>query len=509
MRRNLTHGCRSYAYAMHGRVARNIVVNVTTAGAMLLASVVSVPVILDDVGLAGYGVWTVALTITLYLTVADAGIGPAVQRFVAVARGADDVPAVLRVLWSTWCLYALAGLALVALAWIAAPWLVDLFDVPDRLSDDAEAMFRLIGPIALLGLLQSSVGSAQQGLERFVAFSVATAAGSVAFLAAIVVLLGLGEGLRGLAYAALVQHGTMLALRTWSLRDVVLSGRPALVDRAEARTLARFAGQLQVSVLATVVNNQTDKVVVGLVASPSTLGQVGIAAQLAEAGRLVTGAALSPITSRLSQAFGGRDEALDVVAARLNRLWTIGVAGGTIIGAVAIYPLIEGWLGGGHGDAALFGTFLVLAFGLNMTIGASAAYLRAVGRPALEARYNGLVIVLNVVMTVALGLVGGAVGVVAATLVAYTLGTAWFYARLPREVPWLGRYDVGQMARTGALAAVAGGLALAWGLLMNLLLPVGVSLAFVAAGAALAFVAYMSAATGVTPTPRNVRLLFA
>jgi O-antigen/teichoic acid export membrane protein len=494
---------------MHGRVARNIVVNIATAGAMLATSVISVPVILDDVGLAGYGIWTLALTITLYLTVADAGVGPAVQRFTAVARGADDGGAVLRVLWSTWLLYTLAGLVLVALAWVTAPWLVDLFDVPDRLDGDAEAMFRLIGPIALLGLLQSTLGSVQQGLERFVAFSIATAGGSVAFLTAIVLLLSAGEGLRGLAYAALIQQGTMLAVRAWSLRDVLLGGRPALVDRTEAGVLMRFAGQLQVSVLATVVNNQTDKVVVGLVASPSTLGQVGIAAQLAESGRLVSGAGLSPITSRLSQAFGARDEALDSLAAKLNRLWIVGVAGGTVIGAIAIYPLVKSWLGEGHGEAAKFGAFLVLAYGLNMTIGASAAYLRAVGRPGLEARYNGLVIVLNVGMTVALGLAAGAVGVVAATLVAYVLGTAWFYLRLPREVTWLGALDVAGTLRIAAVAVVAGVATLAWGMLMIELLPSGVSLVPVVAGAALAFVAYLSVATGVTPTPRNVRLLFA
>src|SRR3712207_3671773 len=101
---------------MHGRVARNIAVNIGTAGALLGASVISVPLILDDVGLAGYGVWTIALTVTLYLTVADAGVGPAVQRFIAVAHGSRDTAAVLRVLWSTWFLYVLAGAAIVGAA---------------------------------------------------------------------------------------------------------------------------------------------------------------------------------------------------------------------------------------------------------------------------------------------------------------------------------------------------------------------------------------------------------
>lgn len=495
---------------MQGGVARNVFANALTAGAMLATSLVSVPLIIDSVGIEGYGVWAIALTVILYVTVADAGVGPAVQRFVAVARGGDDEAGIARILWSALALYALAGGAAILAAYLAAPSLVDLFDVPGDLRSDAETTFRLVGPIALLGLLQASFGNVQQGLERFVAFAATTAVASVAYLAAVIAVLGSGGGLSELAYATLGQQALLIVLRGWTVRDVLASGRPRLVGPGERRALIGFAWRLQASVASTVVNTQTDKVVVGVVASPATVGQIGVAAQIAEAGRLVTGAALSPLTSRMAQEFGtGDSDRLRALSARLDRLWLLAVGGGTVIGVAALQPLIESWLGEGHGDAVFFGVFLVLAYGINMSTGAGAAYLRAVGRPGLEARYNLLMIGLNLVLTVALGLIAGAEGVVIATFATYALATAWFFTRLGSEADWLPAVGGVAAARALVLALLAGAAALAWGVLMVAVLPTGVGILGVGAGGAVAFVAYLSAATRVRPTPRNVRALFA
>jgi O-antigen/teichoic acid export membrane protein len=495
---------------MQRGIGRNIAANVVTSAAMLGAAVLSVPLILGELGLEAYGVWTIALTIVVYVTIADAGVGPVVQRFAAVARGAGDAAAIGRVFWTAVAVYLTVGLLVVAGAYLAAPTLVNLFDVPGDLEGDAETLFRFIGPIALVGLVQSTLGNLQQGLERFVAFGVSTALGAAVNLVAIAVLLWSGAGLVGLAWAAVAQQVTMLLVRGWSVRDVLAAARPALARPGERRELLTFSAKLQVSVLSWIVNSQTDKIIVGLVASPRTVGLVGIGAQIAEAGRLVAGAALSPLTSRLSIAFGAQGEpGVMRLFPRLHRLWLLGAGGATAIGVFALYPLIAGWLGPGHADAALYGGFLVLGYGINVSTGSGTAYVKAVGRPGLDARYNGLTIALNAALTIPLGIAYGAIGVVAATAGAYALATAWFFTRLPAQLAGPGGPPPGVLARAAGLALLAGAAACACGLLAITLLPPGAS--FVVAGAAIAaaFVAYMSAATGVRPTVRNVRLLFA
>jgi hypothetical protein len=194
---------------------------------------------------------------------------------------------------------------------------------------------------------------------------------------------------------------------------------------------------------------------------------------------------------------------------RLNRLWLVGVVGLIVIGAATIYPLIEAWLGPGHGKAALFGGFLLVAYGSGLLTATGIAYLRAVGRPGLEARYGIVLIGLNLVSTVALGLAFGAVGVVAATTVTYAVGTAWFVGRLHRVAPDLPPRLMRPAVMALPLALAAGAVSLALGLASVALLPTGLSLVPIGLASGAAFVAYVSLATGVRLTRENVRALVA
>jgi O-antigen/teichoic acid export membrane protein len=490
------------------RLTPNVVAGVATAGSLIATALVSVPLILDRVGLTGYGVWTLGLTLVLYVTTAEAGLGPAVQRFVAVAAGAGRTEGVTRILRSTLALYAVAGAVVAGGCALLAPALTSLLDVPPSLRDDATAMFRLVGLVIVVALLVSALGNVQQGLERFRSYAVSAVVGSLVYLGLIVALLEAGHGLPGLALAATGQQVAMLAVRVAALRDVLGARSGSGLRAGERRSIVAFALRLQVSVLSTVVNTQTDKLVVGALTTPATLGLLGIGSQIAEAGRLVGGAALSPLISRLSTTHGEAEPgALVALFARLHRIWLLGIIGATIIGAASLYPLIAAWLGPGHGQAALYGGFLVVAYGLNLLSGTGVAYLRAVGRPGHESRYGALLIVANVVLTIICGLSFGAVGVVAATALAYAVGTGWFFVRLQRAAPELAGTALLPPPRAPAIAFVAGAAALGWGLIVNTFLPVGFALVPVALGAAAALAGYGAWATGSRLSPRALRAL--
>jgi peptidoglycan biosynthesis protein MviN/MurJ (putative lipid II flippase) len=150
----------------------------------------------------------------------------------------------------------------------------------------------------------------------------------------------------------------------------------------------------------------------------------------------------------------------------------------------------------------------VVAYGLSLLTGTPVAYLRAIGRPSLEARLGAVLIACNVVLTVALGIAFGAYGVVAATTLAYCIGTGWFLRRfrsvVPREIDRLPRLVI---IRAVLVASVAALLACGWGLAMVAVLPAGVALAGVALGAGAAAATYVAVAVGVKPTPAELRQL--
>src|SRR5215210_2680546 len=456
---------------MHPALSRNVAASVVNAAAVVATSLVSVPLILDAVGTAGYGVWTLGLALILYASILETGLGPAVQRFTAFARGGGDDEALSRLGWTTLALYAAAGVVLGGALAALAPLLVDLFDLPRRLQPDAETMFRVLGGALALALLAAGMGNLLQGLERFGTLAGSAAAGALAFLAAVAVLAE-RSGLPGVAVASVVGQAVTGLVRAAALRRAAFAGRPRLLSGGEGRRMVGFSARLQVTVLSELVNWQSDKLVVGLVARPATVGQLGIGAQFADGGRLLAGAALSPIQSAFALAAGaGDDDGLRRRFAELHRLWVLGVLGAGAIGAASLPPLIEAWLGPGYGEAALLGACLVLGSAAGLSTGTGIAYMRAIGRPGLEARMGPLVVGANLALTVPLALAAGARGVVIGTLGAYALGAAWFFSRLRRHVPASpvrGRRD----AAVAVAAALAGGAAsLGFGLAAVALLP--------------------------------------
>jgi O-antigen/teichoic acid export membrane protein len=251
------------------------------------------------------------------------------------------------------------------------------------------------------------------------------------------------------------------------------------------------------------VNTQSDKLVVGLVSSTATLGQLGIATQFADAGRLAATAGLIPINSALAVAVGADDrERLMAQFAWVHRIWQIVVIGGTLIGVAALYPLIAGWLGPGHGEAAVLGSFLVVGTGFGLLSGTGAAYLRAMGRPGLEGRYGVVVVALNVAFTIPLALLAGAIGVVAGTLLAYVTGVYWFLHKFWAVADDVPHMPLRRMLRPFALAVVAGGVTAAVTVAGVELLPRLPSLIVTIATTLGAFAVYLAMATG---TPLHVR----
>src|SRR4051812_49907152 len=94
---------------MRPALSRNVAASVVNAAAVVATSLVSVPLILDAVGTAGYGVWTLGLALILYASILETGLGPAVQRFTAFARGGGDRAALVELGWATLALYPLRG----------------------------------------------------------------------------------------------------------------------------------------------------------------------------------------------------------------------------------------------------------------------------------------------------------------------------------------------------------------------------------------------------------------
>jgi len=447
-----------------------------TTAATVGVGLVTAPMIIAAVGLAGYGVWTVFRAVMVYVASAQLGLGPGVQRFTAISHGEERQARAARIFWTALLLYsALGSFALVA-SQLTAGELVSIFEFPEHLRGDADSMFRLMGVAMLLNLQAAAFINVLQGLERFTASAVTTAAASVVFVAAVALLAG-PYGLVGLGYAAIAQQAAIMAVGALTLWRTISRARPSLMPSHDVRSLVGFSVKVQVAALSTLFNTQTDRLVVGVIAPARTVGQLGLGAQVAEAGRMLGAAAVTALVSRMSVVRGGRGEGdLSALYARISQVWIGSVTGVAIIAVASMYPVIASWLGSGYGDAAVFGALLVVGYGLWLITGPTSAYLRAMGLPGLEARYGAVVVVLNAVLTIALALAIGPLGVVIATVAAYAAGSTWFFVRVRQRTGLRVLERPSNWASTLALAALAAGVSLGWGLLMAGALPAPLAL---------------------------------
>jgi len=484
---------------------RNISASVITALIGIVAVLIATPMIIDHVGKAAYGVWTVSMAIVIYIGIVEAGMAPAVQRYIAVARGADDHAGAARVFWSTLTFYLSIGLIAALVIELLAPQIAGLFDFPGGLEQQAIELLRIVGLAVPLGLAMAALANLLQGQGRFRSIAVTAALGSVGYLAAVVLLVGSGATLAELGWAVIAQQVVLLVSRA-VLAAGTLRVRPGFVSGEEAVAIAGLSARLQLSVASLIINGQSDRVVAGLVARPAVVGEVGIASQLAESGRLVAAAPLVPIFNRFASLQQPSEEAsLHRVFAKVDRLWITAAIGATLIGVAVAPSLISGWLGSGFALAGAFAAMLVAAYGSNLLFGVRISYLRASGNAGLEARLAVLLIALNLALTVPLAIAFGATGVVAGTLVAYLIAGAWFALRFGGYAPETARVPVATLV-----------IAVLWGVLFALLggLLAAVAASAIAAGwalpviglvTALAWGGYLACALRVAPTPGGVR----
>jgi O-antigen/teichoic acid export membrane protein len=485
--------------APRARLGVNMLANALSAFSTLAVAAIMTPLVLDRLGTAAFGVWTVIGSVVLYLVIAESGFGPAVQRYVAVSHAHGDLRQPAALMWTMLAAYAVAGALLCAVLQLLAADIVSVFAFPVALRGDAVGLLSLVSIVVPLALAATGLGNVLFGLERFIFVSVSSSLGATALLGTTLVALDADAGLRALGYGLLAQQAVLLVLRAAALWDVVASGRPAFASRAQVRAVTGFSAKLQLSALTVLINGQSDRVVAGLAAPVVTVGRLGIAGQVAEAGRLVAGALLQPVVSRLSSiAAHGDRERLEGEYRRLSRVWIVAMLGATAVGLGLLHPLLLSWLGPGYDEALVFATVLVVAYGINIVTGIGSAYLRATGAVGIEVRTGILMVGLNLLFTIPLAIAAGALGVVAGTLAANVLGTAWFFWRLHAIVP-LALPSSGRCLRVLALAALAGAATLGAGSVAATTLPRFVAMLPVGIAAAVSLAGYLVIALGLRP----------
>ncbi len=252
------------ARAGAGRLVSGMIWNALGRGLPLLLALALTPVLVGQMGLERWGLFTLALAMVGVFGIFDLGIGPALTRALSErmtqGRGAESP-----VLVGT-AMVALGGFAALGAAalWLAMPWLVQsALNVPPALQGEALLAFRILALAAPLVVVNAALWGVLAAHQRFRAANLATIPVSIMYY--------LGPVLALLAWPSLV--AVMLVLvacrlantlsYAWLARPVLPGlrvGSPLLV-----LPLLRIGGWMTVSSILNQALIYADRFLIGAV----------------------------------------------------------------------------------------------------------------------------------------------------------------------------------------------------------------------------------------------------
>lgn len=139
------------------RHAKHVSWNLLGVGAPLIVAVVAMPLLIEGLGTARFGVLTIAWMVVGYFGLFDLGLGRAVTKVVAEKIGAgrdDDIPDVVWTAMYLMCALGIVGAILIA---FLSPWLVgSALNIPPELQTETLRAFWLLA--VSIPVVVSSVG---------------------------------------------------------------------------------------------------------------------------------------------------------------------------------------------------------------------------------------------------------------------------------------------------------------------------------------------------------------
>ncbi|MES5818010.1 oligosaccharide flippase family protein [Streptomyces sp. RG80] len=426
--------------------------------APLLTNLVLTPYLIRRLGLDRFGVWSLILVLLATLTVLDGGIGASLARFHARHAARGDREGAGRLVFGSLAVFVGLGAVVTCLCLALTPTLVTALDVPTRLRDEAGQLLLALGPLLTLALASNSAVALLQANARFRALAGVSGGSCLAYAVAVTALIDHGPDLPLLAvlaagrYLLVTLGGLAIGARHLRIR------RPLLPLRAERRDFGGYAARMQLSGFTVFLNGEIDALVIAALLPVRYVGIYAAGYQAATALRSLPLYAFPPILTRMTHVYARHGL---VGAARefhlLQPRWLPLVLTYGVVTMAAVGLAVQVWLGTALALSGAVAAVLLTGYSVQVALtGIRTCFVRAVGRPGLEARYSWFSTAVNLALTVPLTLLFGVVGVVLATALGIMAGSVYFVVlcrrlaglreqRLPRRWP----------AATAAATAVA------------------------------------------------------
>ncbi len=396
-------------------LVKNTSYNLAGYGYLLVASFISVPILLHALGSSLFGAYMLAAGIPVVTSVLDLGLGPAVVRRLALPERSPCEET------RTWGTSLTLFLALGVVVGVASS-LVWMFGLLPRLSETisgAEGMFlaAILGIIVMVNLVNTHFLALPQARFRFDIYNLKTfIVGTANTLGAAAVAVVFPVSLISIFFVQLVAHLVTLALLYSYARRTLTGPLIPRYDRGEGRELLSFGGKNFGGVVASQLEAQVSRYILGIYLTPAAVTYATIPENLiykAAGGVNQLATAFFPVSTSLTS-----PDRLPKLRRLLVYLELGIVVGGLLgLGAALLWgePLLAWWL---HDPAVARAAYpvLVILSGYAIFLASSplpTMVLNSLNRPEIPSIVAALTLSVELVLMLAftprMGYIGPAI----------------------------------------------------------------------------------------------------
>jgi O-antigen/teichoic acid export membrane protein len=441
---------------------RNTLANGLGSFSVVALSIVLTPFLIGDLGTEGYGVWTLALTLTFfggYAALTDLGIETAAIRFIAEGRSNQDDRQVDEVTSSAFAFFLGVGLVLTPLLIVLAEELVGVLKIDASLEDEATFCFAVVAAQLVFELPSRAFFAVLEGIQRFPVYQAIEIMRALVQAVLFVGVLVLDLGIEGLAVALLISSVVVLLTSWLVVRKVVpdLSVSPRNVSRPRMREMVGYGtGMFSLRILGTIYR-QMDKAILGVGLGAKYVTVYEIANKIHGGIALIQSVAASALTP--AAAFSRREPEIVREMYLRGSCYTVAASMPAIVaGIVFAGPLVESWVGDDLTEAIWPTQIFLIYLALVSFHVVGSTIIAALGRLRMLITVSSLIVLGNLALSLILVGPYEVEGVIWGTVIANIVGWPLLLAMFLRNFgiglgEWLRRVVLPNLP--GALVQVA------------------------------------------------------
>jgi O-antigen/teichoic acid export membrane protein len=422
---------------------RNVITTIVARVVNMARGVCLVPFLLAHIGLEVYGIWTTIFILVTYVGLTTMGVSNVYIKYVAeftAKREYDKANALLSTGLAVTIPLCAAVFACFFLGWSwFAPW---LHLPPAHAADGKEAVLIVLG-VFLSSIAFNAFGDMLTGTQQIASTQVFLTISIVVEFALIVVLVGAGRGIRGLAEAYLVRTLINDGLTWWwahrTIKWLRLSLR--LVHRDSLKYVVHFGGLVQLQSMLAIFQASVDRLVGLSLIGAWAAGVLDVAKKWPTSLSSIPTAFFAALLPAASHVDAASDRSawlrnlqdLYLSAARHSNLCTA-----TFSSALAFWalPILHVWLGSGlpmrDSFIPLFVIFSI-AMQFHMLTGPGTSIFRGMGRVYEEFNYSvPNIILLAAALPLSRWIIGSwtPLGIGVAVSVSTAISACWLMGRV-------------------------------------------------------------------------------